>query len=44
MTHERVLRFDPHFDSHAAALGFAQAQAASWIVEHHCGRSPARAE
>ncbi|MBW8759167.1 MAG: hypothetical protein JF586_16270 [Burkholderiales bacterium] len=44
MTHERVMRFDPHFDSHDAALGFAQAQAAAWIGELNPGHQPLRTE
>ena len=44
MTHERVMRFDPHFDSHDAALGFAQAQAAAWIGERNPGHQPLRTE
>ena len=44
MTHESVMRFDPHFDSHDAALGFAQAQAAAWIGERNPGHQPLRTE
>jgi len=44
MTHERVMRFDPSFDSHDAALGFAQAQAAAWIGGRNPGHPPLRTE
>ena len=44
MTHERVVRFDSQFDSHDAALGFAQAQAAAWIGERNPGQQPLRTE
>jgi hypothetical protein len=44
MTHERVVRFDSQFDSHDAALGFAQAQAAAWIGERNPGHQPLRTE
>jgi len=44
MTHERVMRFDPPFDSLAAALDFAQAQAAVWIGERNPGHQPLRME
>jgi len=44
MTHQRVMRFDPLFESHDAALGFAQAQAVAWIDQRFSGPAPARAE
>jgi hypothetical protein len=34
MTHHRVIRFTPRFDSHDQALGFAHAQAHAWMSEH----------
>lgn len=37
MTHDRVMRFVPVFDSHDQATRFATAQALSWIAR------PARA-
>jgi hypothetical protein len=33
MTHQRVMRFLPLFESRDAAEGFARQQAAAWIVE-----------
>jgi len=34
MTHQRVIRFAPRFDSHDQALVFAREQACAWISEH----------
>jgi len=31
MTHDRVMRFVPQFDSHEEAAGFARAQADAWL-------------
>lgn len=33
MTHQRVMRFLPRFESRDAALGFAHEQAVAWIGE-----------
>ncbi len=38
MTHHRVMRFVPRFDSHDQALGFAHAQADAWVSEHDLPR------
>ena len=38
MTHQRVMRFLPLFESRDAAEGFARQQAAAWIVERDVPR------
>jgi len=38
MTHQRVIRFAPRFDSHDEALVFAREQACAWIGEQDAPR------
>jgi hypothetical protein len=44
MTHQRVIRFAPRFDSSAQALIFAREQASAWICEHDARQSAHAAE
>jgi hypothetical protein len=44
MTHQRVIRFTPQFDSHAEAQGFALEQAMAWLGERGIEQSNVRAE
>jgi hypothetical protein len=36
MTHDRVMRFVPLFESRDQALRFAMAQAFAWVRQHAC--------
>ncbi|MCW5634376.1 MAG: hypothetical protein KIT17_13670 [Rubrivivax sp.] len=41
MTHDRVIRFVPAFDTHDAAARFATEQALAWIGRPACASDPA---
>jgi hypothetical protein len=40
MTHDRVMRFVPVFDTSDQATRFATAQALAWIDQRHCPPEP----
>ncbi len=44
MTHQRVMRFAPLFESHDLALSFARAQACAWIDQQAVRPSSLSAE
>jgi hypothetical protein len=44
MTHHRVIRYAPRFDSHDQALTYARAQTCAWLSENDIRQSFPTAE